>query len=237
MTATLEKGATFTAAYADGNALWRMDYEPADGIWICTIVEPREYAGTSTPYFASYIEDCMALEELFGKFTVANAVYYGSLKPGDVAHYHDGFGRFVRCVVTDTGSLLPVGLVGRWSSNDSEVTRSPAGFVHRPYWPEKILDGEDFVPDASNIWEAVDETDRSYMTRSCKGFDPTRATATVPAEPKVTEQDEYIEKIHAVLKRAIDRLLEVYDSTTSEEELVQAAADAIIAIAVPSYGE
>lgn len=45
--------------------------------------------------------------------TEPNDVFYGSLKPGDIVHYHNGFGQYVRCeVVTAPGWKSKIGTPG-----------------------------------------------------------------------------------------------------------------------------
>jgi hypothetical protein len=82
--------------------------------------------------------------------------FYSSLEPGQIVHYHNGFGQYVRCEATRDGSkmkLKPIALVGNWDKFDLP-RRLNDGSIALGYHAEQIEKGELFEPHESNIYEA-----------------------------------------------------------------------------------
>lgn len=166
--------------------------------------------------------------------TEPNDTFYGSVEPGDIVHYSNGFAQFVRCkVVSDpTGiqgvTLLPIALVGEvgrrqdeqgrwihgWSEHDVVVRRAN-GEPHWGYHAKKIIEGETMQPHASSMYEYSE----SLQT---KGPDP-RAMEPLSLEPPpLTPEAER----SARLVKAVDAIRARLDHLDySEAGLREALAD------------
>jgi hypothetical protein len=119
------------------------------------------------------------MASIFAGKQQASNDFYASLAPGQVVHYHNGYGQFVRCEATvEDGEtkLLPTALVGNWKTHDLP-RRYPNGKVHLGFQAQRIADGETFKPNADFLYEAPGFNDRH-------GVDPTALAPldiTVPA--------------------------------------------------------
>lgn len=180
-TSTVKTGVTFRSAYADSNALWRVE-RVSDGIAHCVIVnEPWEYngrtydgdyAGVRKPFYVSEVEDKLAWEESMRESQKRNEDFFDGLEPGQIVHYHNGFGDFVRCEVIvldeDTRSgpseykagtkvLQPIALVGKWKHDLPREYKDENGQtkVVIPYHAEKVLNRTGaWRPHQSCVFEA-----------------------------------------------------------------------------------
>jgi hypothetical protein len=86
-----------------------------------------------------------------------NAEFYASLRDGQVVHYDNGFGQYVRCeaVVDGDGkrALKEVALVGAWREYDLP-RRDVDGTVRLGYHAEGVAEGRTITPHISCIWES-----------------------------------------------------------------------------------
>ena len=93
--------------------------------------------------------------------------FYDSLQVGQIVHYHNGFGEYVRCTVVAEGDetqvndvtsklmLLPVALVGNWKDHDTVVeTYEKNGYISEPFHVKSIREGRTWRANASCIFEA-----------------------------------------------------------------------------------
>jgi len=74
---------------------------------------------------------------------------------GTIVHYDNGFGDYVRGkIVTHEGEkqMLPIALVGNWKSHDL-VNRNTDGSLRYGYHAKRVINGEPFRPNASNMVE------------------------------------------------------------------------------------
>lgn len=228
-------GETFKADYCEEKVTWEVTDLVVGDVYLCEITEPEEYRGKIDVFLGSRIRLLIGLDAWIAELAEKSKTFYGSLRIGDVAHYHDGFGRFVRCEVVKNGELLPVAFVGDWKDDkDIQPSRALDGTITDGYWLGKALNGESFTAHSSNIWEAVDENSRAYMVRSTPGFDPTKADPIKIKAIKVSERDEQIAAIHRRMGKAIDALGNVYLISDDVDALVDATVDALMALLGPS---
>jgi hypothetical protein len=89
---------------------------------------------------------------LWKEQTDSSDAFFNGLKAGAVVHYSNGFGQFVRCVVTDDKQLLPLALVGNWREFDLPK-RQRDGTVYLGFHAEKIQEKSVFRPHASTVYE------------------------------------------------------------------------------------
>ena len=99
-----------------------------------------------------------------------SALWMRTLEQGQIVHYTDGFGAWVRCEVVNhplrvpgtvghdpmVPSFVPLAMVGPQWPRDHQCTRD--------YWGDKIRHGISFQPNASFVYESphfTDETDET----------------------------------------------------------------------------
>jgi len=158
-------GTTFRSPYADGNPLWTVTKSRGNGTWDCVVAESEpDWAGVKKVFGTEEIVRALGMEQLWKDLSTAQADFWASRKPGEVLHYHDAFGRYVRGTVVEgidrdgepAMVLRPTALVGMWQ--DIDLPRwNDAGFFHEGgYHVKKIASGETFQPNQSSIYESPD---------------------------------------------------------------------------------
>lgn len=163
-------GKQFRAAIADSNALWEVKSSRGRGAYICEVVnEPFEvdghtldsdFAGQRKTFGVEEIRHALAMQDFFAESFRKHDDFYASLVPGQIVHYDNGFGEFVRCEVVTASSLRreidhyelkegetclkEIALVGNWK-----------GYALRAdsHHMRGVRDGALFKPNASCIWE------------------------------------------------------------------------------------
>jgi hypothetical protein len=145
---------TFLANYCDSDPLWEVVNDRGNDSYDCRIMPDQVGEGTQRVFGGDEIQRHLKRGAGYSKAMRAHYAYYDSLQTGDQVHYHDGFGKYVRCVVAGEGRrcLKPIALVGKWGE-DAKPSRDQSGRVCRSYWADKIRTGEMFEPSASTIWE------------------------------------------------------------------------------------
>jgi|APSaa5957512622_1039677.scaffolds.fasta_scaffold39330_1 hypothetical protein len=183
----VKKGLTFRSVVADANALWEVrnlvSYDERgdnDPIWQCGCIE----AGYETHdvFRESKILSLANVGEARKEMLSSNDAYYKSLNIGDVVHYHDGFGQFVRCeVVDEEGShvLKRIGLVGKWKEYDLP-NRTRTGEINIP---PRCRMGTTFKPNYGTIYECDKFSGNSRVV-----FDPTKLDLIDLSVPEMTEK-------------------------------------------------
>jgi hypothetical protein len=163
-------GKQFRSGYADSNALWEVKSSRGRGAYICEIVnEPFEangkiydgdFAGERKTFGREEIEAAIQWQEFQARQWKWHEDFYDSLALGQIVHYHDGFGQYIRCEVVTAGHprenvdhyavkdgekcLKELALVGTWRADD---------LASRSYHVRGILESRLFKPNASCIWE------------------------------------------------------------------------------------
>ena len=156
--------------------------------------------------------------------TEPNEAFYSSVGPGDIVHYANGFGQYVRCEVVaatrvmgmreqDTVAgvaLKPIALVGQWREYDLPRYQ-PDGSVRMGYHAEKILAGELMQPHASTIYEYEGRAKRSGETDP-RGLDPISLDP-----PFMTPEQERI----APLAKALEKIAAATQTITNPQDEMQ----------------
>jgi len=140
-------GTRFRATYADSNALWEVRKIRPGAYYDCVIVEDDDWMGYRQIFSAADIRAHLAYAARSKASLDASEDFFAGLQPGQVVHYHHGFGEFIRCeVVTHEGrhQLKPVALVGSWRPLDLTPS-SPS--------VKNVLAGKIFRPHATTIFE------------------------------------------------------------------------------------
>jgi hypothetical protein len=193
---------TFRSAYADSNALWKVIKKKSGDVYLCEIVnEPVEYdgkvfdgdyAGTQKVFLAQEVERSINFERVFDKIRQNHDEYYDSLVEGQIVHYHNGFGEYVRCRVNQDNKLVPFALVGNWRSHDLPKYL-PDGTVYLPYRCKQIASQTPFKPNASNIFEYPEFSDKNK-------FDPTNAPEVNISVPEQTDEEKRVSNLWLTVK-------------------------------------
>lgn len=156
---------TFRYGYADGNPLWKVLKSCGRGVYLCEVQsEPIEingiildgdWVGTQKVFMEREIVGSKSLTDLFQGLADEHEQFYESLTEGQIVHYQNGFDNWVRCKAVREGNemkLKPIALVGAWKKHDLPYRRED-GSVYNGYYADKILKGETFKPNASNLFE------------------------------------------------------------------------------------
>lgn len=153
---------TFRSTYADSNALWCVVEKKSKDCFLCEIVNEvfefegktynGDYAGVQKVFLKSEIQQAVGWQEFWNDVHSDHDNFYNNLKVGQIVHYHNGFGSYVRCEVVEGKKLKSVALLGNWHSHELPQ-RLPTGEILDTYWSKQIKEGELTKPNASNIWE------------------------------------------------------------------------------------
>jgi hypothetical protein len=205
-------GTQFRNTYADGNPMWTVTKKLGRGVWEARInANEYDFAGVSKSFRTSDIEASLRRALFFEQLGNEHNLFYASLTPGQIVHYHNGFGNFVRCeVVSGHGenALKPIALVGEWRSHDLP-SRAPDGSIRRPYHVEKIAEGETMTPSYSLIFESPCFNNRYDIDP--RTLDPVDLTV-----PEMTAQEVAEAKLVQVL-HSMQKVLENYETSPQEK--------------------
>jgi hypothetical protein len=205
----VKTGMQFRSVIADCNALWEVVRSLGGGAWLCQVVnEPYEidgktyageYAGHQSSFLSREILSSVNLADLFQGYADEHDRFYASLSEGEIVHYHNGFGQWVRCeavkltkkqklhfdeLPAGSMALRPIALLGgirergRRSTGwfDYEIgRRHPDGTISWGHYPKKIQAGEPFTPNASNLYEASESLRKKGDPRRMKPIDLEKA--------------------------------------------------------------
>lgn len=166
----VKKGMQFRHVIADCNALWEVVRSLGRGTWLCVCVDepyningrliPSDHAGRQKAFLSQEILQAVDIQDFFERSLTESDRFYNGLPLGQVVHYHNAFGAYIRCEVvmgTDKEGhtrkvLLPKALVGNWSSGDLPHRRD--GIYYEGYHTKEIRHGNTFHPDCSTIFES-----------------------------------------------------------------------------------
>lgn len=221
----IKKGTRFRSPIADGNPLWEVLGPRGQDVYEAVVLnEPLEingtmydsdFVGTVDVFSGERIRRILEFAAKWESLSKKGSDYYESLSIGDVVHYHNAFGNYVRCEVVmgyddESGStqkmLKPVALVGNWKGHDLPK-RMRDGSVYEPYYTKKVREAEPFRPHASNLYESPEFSDRH-------GFDPRTLDPISLEVPGVTPQ----EAEHYAKVRFLDRVAELAQEEGSHDD-------------------
>lgn len=195
------KGMRFRWHYADANPEWEVKSSRGQGVWICEIVDCPDYSGAQSPFTMEQIRSAVANNEMFKEMVNDHTKFFENLKVGQIVHYNDGFGKYVRCKVVEGTHekqfgkhLLPIHLVGDWEAYDLPK-RLEDGSISYCYHADKIRNKELFHPNFSNIWE-----------HSKKGKDPSTMPTIDISVPEMTPEQVEKARLFALVKQCQDIL-------------------------------
>jgi hypothetical protein len=233
-TTTIGPGTRFRSVIQDCNALWEVTRRAGRSAWEAKCVnEPIEidgrkvdsdYAGTVRAFTSAQIKQAARMEAFFARNMSDHDKFYAGLQLGQIIHYDNGFGQFVRCEVAIGTTvhdkkphkcLKPIALVGDWGKYDLP-RRMPDGSVHLGYHADKIVKGDCFEPNVSSIYEAK-PTDRRGPV------DPKTLPALDLSVPPMTDNEEATAKLWKAVEAARATLDSQGDRSTGPRARLEAA--------------
>lgn len=162
MTKIIPGKTTFRAIIADSNALWRVVAPRGANTWDCVVdAAETDYAGTKKVFGGEEILRAVQQAKLWDELRTSNRDFWASREVGEVLHYEDFNNRWVRGTVVqgldrdgkEAKVLLPKALVGKWARFDLPMWTDAGVYREGGYQVQKIVSGETFQPNESNIWE------------------------------------------------------------------------------------
>jgi hypothetical protein len=173
---TIQIGTTFLSAYADGNCLWEVI--AIDGEYATCQIDlgDLDYGGTVKAFLVDEIQRILAFSDSWNNLFDENDARWDATEIGDVLHYHNAFGAFVRGVVglTPEGDkgLVPTDLVsvarkgnddGSWGWKPYDlVTWMADGTISEGYHVRKINEGTAWRPGVGTIFEWSEREQRDW---------------------------------------------------------------------------
>jgi hypothetical protein len=228
---TVTTGVRFRSVYADSNALWEVKRRRGSGVWLCEIVnEPFEidgrmidsdWNGHQDVFQEKDIIAAVRQAQLFEQLGRETDGFYASMVPGAVYHYHDSFGKFVRCKAVRTAEgmkLKPIALVGKWGKWDLP-SRYLNGKINLPYHAKHVLEGGDdaaWQPSPSCVYESPDY---SYKNED----DPRQMPAIDLTVPPMTAVEEAQAKLWLAVEEAQQALSDRENSGSDPAVRLRAA--------------
>lgn len=217
-------GTKFHSTYADGNPQWEVTKSLGRAVWEAKCLGP-DYDGMTKAFKTSDIQHSLRMASFFSKNSSDHDRFYAGLTLGQIVHYSNGFGEFVRCeAVMGTTvhnaqvhkCLKPVALVGTWKSYDLP-RRNPNGTINYGYHAGAIAKGECFEPNYANIYESGSDSTARY------GADPSKLPALDLTVPELSADAEATAKLWKAVEAARE-VLENHKVTDPKARLQGALA-------------
>lgn len=137
--------------FADNGAKSALIHLPYGDAW-----QSRSVSGMSRTAILKLMKANDNLDGFFVRAEQAKQGFWASRKVGEILHYHNSFGQFIRGEVVDNGGkmeLKPTALCGNWNKYDLPY-RSKDGTINYSYHVKKIQEGESWQPSDSCVYEA-----------------------------------------------------------------------------------
>jgi hypothetical protein len=184
----IKPGTTFSATHADSSSLFTVVKARGADTYDCEIKAHPEYGtqidwlGHKKVFGGEEIRRSIAQTNLFARLHREADDFWASRKVGEIVHYHNGFGQYVRGIIEKTAKgmqMRPTALVGAWRDHDLPK-RGMDGEVRLPYHVKQIRNGEHFTPNDGSMWESKNFS--GPMGPNAK-LDPTTAPALDISDP------------------------------------------------------
>jgi len=209
----------FYAVYCDGNCKWKVLKQIGVDVYLCEIDKAElDYGGAQKSFLGSEIRGAIQFAESFKEMQTDHDIAYAALKQGDIVHYHNGFGTYVRCLAMFNDKekemqLLPVALVGKWMKHDLPQRRAD-GSIYQSYYPKRIAEQELMRPNASNIYEFSQDLQKRRQ-------DPRKMEPIDLSVPDITPEQAEM----ATLWQAVNNARNALSEGTSPKEMIKQAFD------------
>jgi hypothetical protein len=220
---------TFRSTYADSNSLWRVIEKKSKDCFLCEIVNELfeiegktfngDYAGVQKAFLKSEIQQAVGWQEFWNDLHADHENFYNNLKVGQIVHYHNGFGSYVRCEVVEGKKLKSVALLGSWDSHELP-RRLPTGEILDTYWSKQIKEGELIKPNASNMWEFYFTSKNMKPTNMID--DPTVMEHINLELPEMTQD----QKLNADLWATVNGIRDIVDTSSNDpRQIINSVVD------------
>ena len=202
---------TFHSVIADCKCAFLVIGKQGTRGYRCKVTSNGEYKGEIRLFTSLEVTQKIILEAFFETRATETADFFAGLKVGDVVHYNNGFGCFVRCkVVLKDGQkvLSPIALVGNWSGRDLPYRRDN-GSVYLPYHAQKVLNGGgEWQPSDTAVYESP-----NYHKTHSRDPDPRNLPAINLTLPEPTPEEARTQ----ALNKAIEAVAEMAKTGESPE--------------------
>lgn len=195
----IEIGTTFRALHADTNAKWSVVKKRGRASWECVIVDCADYGGTKRVFGSEEIVKALGMGAIFTRLRDAHEDFWAARRIGEIVHYRNGFGQYVRGVIVEHGGtkmMRPTALVGKWRPSDLPRYDARGQFVSG-YHAERIASGDPMQPNASNIVEAGPKANEAGI-----GNAPA-IDLTLPERTEAQEEALRLSTLHAAVLAAL----------------------------------
>ena len=194
---------TFRDVVMDYNPIFRVVEKKPGGLYRCVSEDEYDggYGGVERFFSADQISQKVSWENTLNGLHQLAEDFWASVKVGQVLHYHNGFGEFVRGVVIEEGGkkkLKPTALVGNWPQRELP-SRRPNGEIYYPYHAKKVLfGGEDaaWQPNDGCVYESLTYSRRNE-TADPATMDPIDLSVPEPTAEEALEQAK-VRKLSAI---------------------------------------
>lgn len=204
---TVKIGTKFHATYMDGNPEWTVTKKLGRDVWEAKVAEDdSDFGGVTQAFLTPLIQHHLSVASSFKRSRKRHEEAYAHMNVGQIVHYHDGFGQFIRCKVVDVDGekkLKPIHMVGAWDNLDLP-RREPSGEVHYPYNARSVIDGAVFKPHSGNIWEFSKDLQKTQR-------DPRKMDAIDLSVPDQSEEEKSAAVLYAAVRQAREALESVDD--------------------------
>lgn len=224
MTAIVVGKTSFRDSYADGRPKFVVRKDMGNGTYQCISQDDVDYNGVTRYYDAKQIRALVNSDKMWDRIANQRDDFWATRVLGEVLHYNNAFGKFVRGVVVlhdGQFKLKPTALVGNWGTHDLPKRR-PNGEVHYPYHADKIVNqSEDaaWQPSDGCVFESP-----TYSRSYSRDGDPRTMKEIDLSVPEMTAE----EKATAVLERKIDRVRAILEERYQNSESAEKTLERIV---------
>lgn len=200
---TVRTGTRFFYLHADSKPEWKVVEKRGKDTWLATVVSD-DWHGTKKVFGTEEIEEAIDRERRIEALFERRDNFWESRTVGEILHYHDSFGRYVRGEVVrrnDKMVFVPTALVGAWSGTDLPMR------MRHSYHVKRILNPENdstWQPNESSVFEAKTFSRPFGPNRE---FDPRTAVAIDLSDPPELEGEAAIEAKYEKLRMDLTGIL------------------------------
>ena len=222
----IKKGLKFHAPIADGNPEWEVTGKAGRGVWRAKCLG-EDYCGEVRAFTEAQIRHSVGMARAFAR--THDEDWYASQPLGRIVHYHNSFGKYVRCeVVMGTTvhnkashkCLKPIALVGAWGKGDLP-RRMNDGSIYLGYHADQIAKGECFEPHFGCIYETGRQGGHHF------GEDPRTMPALDLSVPELSAEETAKANLWKAVQAAQAALTSEDDYNRGPRERLEAALKVI----------
>jgi hypothetical protein len=206
MTSKIANGTRFRSTYADSNAEWEVVGDRGRDTYDCRITDDDlDYAGVTRVFGGEDIRRSQKAAQYFDRAVQSKNDWWANRTVGEVLHYHNSFGAYVRGVVVEHEGkkmMRATALVGAWGKHDLP-SRRPNGDISNPYHVQKIIDAAPSQYSDTSMYEHPNF--RGPMGPNA-GVDPRTAEAINLELPPMTAEEERVAKLERIRDQIRDGL-------------------------------